>query len=120
MRPDYCYDAVITRVIDGDTYDVEVDLGFRLVARLPMRLAHVDTPERFTHEGKVAIAFVHELLDPLPAPVVVRTYKPADKYGRYLADVYIPDPDDGPGEWLGAELLAEGLAVAYEGGTKGQ
>lgn len=117
MRPDYCYDARITRIIDGDTYEVEVDLGFRMIALMPLRLAHVDCPERFTWEGKVAIKYVTDLLGPLPASCVVHTHKPVDKYGRYLADVHLDDHDGGVLD-LAKDLLAEGFAHPYEGGKK--
>lgn len=110
--PAFTYAALITRVIDADTYDVEVQLGFRVVARLPLRLARVDAPERNTTAGQAAIVAVTRLLGPLPCPVLVHTFKPADKYGRYLADV-----------WCGQASIAEyltnlKLAVPYEGGTK--
>lgn len=113
---DYQYPAKITRVIDGDTYDVEVDLGFRIVARLPLRLAHVDAPERFTPEGKAVMRHISEVLGMLPAPVVVHTFKPVDKYGRYLADVYLPREDG----WLSLaqDLMQRGMATPYEGGAK--
>lgn len=116
MIPDYTYDAKIIRVVDGDTYEVEVDLGFRIVARLPLRLAHVDTPERNTAAGKSVIKYLLALFGPLPTSVYVRTYKPVDKYGRYLADVYVPSTS-GPLD-LGQSLVEQGLAKSYEGGKK--
>jgi micrococcal nuclease len=109
---EYTYNAKVLRIIDGDTYEVEVDLGFRMATRLPLRLAHVDTPERHTVPGRTVIAQVHALLDPLPSSVVVVTHKSADKYGRYLADVLIDGID------LATTLVNEGHAVPYEGGTK--
>lgn len=113
MEPNHAYTATVTRVIDADTYDVEIDLGFRLVARLPLRLAHVDAPERGTVAGANATALVRGLLGALPAAVVVRTYKPVDKYGRYLADVFT-----GTGKSVAAELVAVNLARPYEGGGR--
>jgi micrococcal nuclease len=110
--PTYTYQALVWRIIDADTYEVEVDVGFRMSARLPLRLAHVDTPERYTDAGKAAIAHASALLGPLPRVVTVRTMKPADKYGRYLADLYIRDVS------MAQHLLDAGMAVAYEGGTK--
>lgn len=106
------YRALVTRVIDGDTLEVQVDVGFYLSTTRPLRLAHVDAPEHNTEAGKRASAFVSGLLGPLPAPVMVHTFKPADKYGRYLADVYIGDSS------LAGKLLEVGLAKPYEGGTK--
>lgn len=113
VEPTYTYTARVLRVIDGDTYDVEIDVGFRMVTRLPLRLAHVDAPEHNTTAGQGVIAFVTAFLGPLPRPVLVRTYKPTDKYGRYLADVFVDGAD------LGATLLTTDRAKAYEGGKKG-
>lgn len=113
MTPAYRYAATVDRIIDADTYQVTVDLGFRTAVTLPLRLAHVDAPERFTDAGKAATAFVADLLGPLPADVVVETYKPADKYGRYLATVSSVDGSD-----VGAALLAAGYATPYEGGKR--
>lgn len=112
MEPSFVYAARVLRIVDADTYDVEVDLGFRVVARLPLRLAHIDAPEKWTPEGKAAIAYVTELFGELPAQVVVHTFKPVDKYGRYLADVFVD-------EFSVAEVLIEdGYGHAYEGGTR--
>lgn len=108
----YTYNASVLRIIDGDTLEVVVDVGFRMATRLPLRLAHVDAPEHNTKRGQDAIAFVAGWLGPLPAAVQVHTYKPADKYGRYLADVLLA------GSSLADALLTAGLAVPYEGGTK--
>ncbi len=110
--PVYAYRAQVLRIIDADTYDVQVDVGFRMLAHLPLRLAHVDTAERFTVQGKRAKARVELLLGELPCACVVQTFKPADKYGRYLADLYVA------GISVADVLLHDGLAVLYEGGTK--
>lgn len=113
MEPSYVYRARITRIVDADTFEVDVDAGFRMFARLPLRLAHIDAPEKYTPAGKAAIAFVTELLGQLPAETVVRTFKVADKYGRYLAEVYVGDLN------VAEELIAAGHGVGYEGGTRG-
>lgn len=105
MTPAYSYAARVLRVIDADTYDVEVDVGFRLTTRLPLRLAFVDAPEARTAAGDAATAWVRELFGTLPRPVVVRTYKPTDSFGRYLAELFLPD-----GRSLADELLAAGHA----------
>jgi len=108
----YWYRAQVTRVVDADTLEVAVDVGFRLTATMPLRIAHVDAPESRTTQGKAATAFVAALLGALPASVLVHTFKPIDKYGRYLADVYAGDKS------IAIELLRAGLAVPYEGGAK--
>lgn len=112
VDPVHLHAATITRIIDADTYEVTVDLDFRASMTLPLRLAHVDAPEKSTDKGKAAIKAVESLLGPLPAEVLVHTYKPVDKYGRYLADVLLGSVS------LADSLLNAGLAYPYEGGTK--
>lgn len=112
MEPSYLYRATITRVIDGDTYDVDVDAGFHIVVRMPLRLAHIDTPEKYTDAGKIAKAKAEQLVGDLPREVLVRTFKVSDKYGRYLADIFID------GVSLADTLIAGGYGLPYEGGTK--
>src|SRR4051812_13826238 len=102
------FGGYVTRVIDGDTYEVELDLGFSISAKMPLRLAHVDAPEKNTEAGIAAKAFVTQFFDPLPCPVWVVSYKPHDKYGRYLAEVWVKDTS------LGLTLVEEGLAKPYE------
>lgn len=104
---DYAYRATVLRVIDADTLDVEVDVGFRMFARMPLRLYGCNAPERYTQEGAEASNYVTSLLGKIPCPVIVETVKPIDKYGRYLANVFIGDID------LGQELISSGHAVVY-------
>ena len=82
----YQYRATILRVVDGDTLDVSIDLGFNIFHKLRIRLKGVDCPELRTEEGKAAKAFVETWLEGLPVTIV--TYKDEqEKYGRYLAKV---------------------------------
>lgn len=113
---DHLHSAKILRIVDGDTYDVEVDMDFRSFTRLPLRLAHVDAPEHNTAAGKAVITYLTGLFGALPISVIVHTYKPIDKYGRYLADVYLPTNDG----WinLSERLIEMGFAKPYEGGKK--
>lgn len=116
-EPDRIYKAKVLRVIDGDTFEVLVDVGFHIEAHMPLRLAHVDAPEHNTADGKAAIKYVTDLIGSLPAAVVVHTFKPADKFGRYLADVLLDDYEGGVLN-LGQNMVEEGFAVPYEGGKK--
>jgi len=121
-EPDYIYKAQVLRVVDGDTYEMRVDVGFRFEAHMPLRLAHVDAPERYTKAGKAVTQLVSDMLGSLPASVVVKTYKPEDpedKYGRYLAEVYFMGQKVAQGVIdLAQYLLANGLAAPYEGGKR--
>lgn len=103
----YRYHARVLRVIDGDTLDVEVDVGFRLTTRLPLRLARINAPERA--EGKRATEALATHLGTLPRDVVVETAQPRDKYGRYLAEVYLPDDDANVSDWM----VSQGYAAPY-------
>jgi len=111
MADDYRRSAVIKRWVDGDTVDLVVDLGFRLSFEDRFRLIGVDTPERGQPGYKEAITFVNKMA---PAGTVVEadTYKAREKYGRWLCDIYVL------GTLLNAELIDEGLAKPYDGGTK--
>lgn len=84
-------------VVDADTLDLALDLGFGVTLYQRFRLLGLDAPERFTDEGKVATSYMNQLVsnaDGTPRPLTVRTYKASDKdkYGRYLAMV---DQKDG-------------------------
>lgn len=108
----YTYKAKLLRVVDGDTVDLEIDLGFSITVRERFRLNHVDTPERGTPGANEASAFVNEYLE--SRELVVQTEKGKDKYGRYLATItpvgYMISVND--------HLLNRQLAKPYEGGKK--
>lgn len=105
MRRSFVYAAKIERVIDGDTVDVELDLGMRVFFRTRLRIAGIDAPERNTDAGKAAKAFLQGLL-PVGWAVTVSTYKP-DKYGRALADIEFNDHD------VGETMVGNGHARVY-------
>lgn len=101
----YQYKAAVERVIDGDTIDVTVDLGFFLTSRMRVRLRGVDTPEirgPERPEGLKVKAFVQEKL-PVGKQVVINTYK-LGKYGRYIADLFFHESND---DWR--EILDSGI-----------
>lgn len=113
--------AIITRVIDGDTYVADIDLGWRVWMRdARIRLAGVNAPEMSTPEGVTARAWAVNTLNrqmavgdsgPLSVPVQVISHS-LDKYGRVLADVYYDlDPTGAGRRHLNGELLAAGHAV---------
>jgi micrococcal nuclease len=109
-KKDYLYNAILVRIIDGDTIECDIDLGFQITQRMPVRLAHINAPEHNTPEGKLATLYIAGLLT---HDLVLKTYKPHDKYGRYLAEVYLPD-----GTYVNELMISSGNAVAYEGGGK--
>ncbi|MBW1811413.1 MAG: thermonuclease family protein [Deltaproteobacteria bacterium] len=82
----HTYQAIVERVIDGDTLEARIDLGFDVWRVERIRLRGIDTPELRTPAGKAAKSFVVEELSQVPF-IVLRTYK-TDKYARYVADVF--------------------------------
>jgi endonuclease YncB( thermonuclease family) len=114
----YEYNCKIVRVVDGDTVDVDIDLGFatwRCGERI--RLYGIDTPECRTRDdeekaaGLLAKAFVEDALH------VGGTYtlstKEKGKFGRYLGVIMLSDRTS-----INAALVTEHLAVAYFGQSK--
>jgi micrococcal nuclease len=94
----YTYKALITRVLDGDTFDVSIDLGMSLFTKQRIRLKGIDTPEIFRvfDKEKKAGMIVREFILPFEnKEVIIKTYKSrqCDIYGRYLADMYLYDGD---------------------------
>jgi micrococcal nuclease len=88
----YIYKAELIRVVDGDTVDLIIDLGFDTLKRERFRLYGIDAPELNTLAGKAAKAWLWEALQPLEAIYVqtiqLSTKAKRDKYGRFLAVLY--------------------------------
>jgi len=95
------YRCSVSRVVDGDTIDLVVDLGFRISINIRVRLADIDAPERYTDDGKKATARLNELA---PRITSVSTQK-TGKYGRWLGTLY-----DDEGNDINALLVREGHA----------
>ena len=115
----------INRVLDGDTIDVTIDLGFDLYKKERVRVAGVDTPEKRTRDleekelGIDATNWLKEKLDGAIAgddDLVIRTELVGGmgKYGRLLGWLYIGDATLS----LNELMIDEGYAWAYDGGTK--
>lgn len=89
------YDCVVVRVVDGDTLDVTVDLGFGISTKQRVRLKGVDAPETFRpsceserEHGKAAKQFVADRCLDMRCKLVTDHGK--CKYGRTIADLYPP------------------------------
>ncbi len=82
----HTYLAIVEKVIDGDTLEVRIDLGFDVWRVEHIRLRGLDAPELGSPKGQAAKRFVARELADIPF-VVVHTYK-TDKYARYVADVF--------------------------------
>jgi micrococcal nuclease len=115
----------ITKVLDGDTIDVLIDLGFDLYKKERVRIAGVDTPEKRTRnleEKALGIDATNWLKHKLEGAIsgdddlVIRTelVGGVGKYGRLLGWLYIGDESVS----LNEEMITEGYAHPYDGGTK--
>ena len=106
----------VLRVVDGDTIDVLIDLGFGLTKKERVRVAGIDTPESRTRDlyekklGKEAAAY---LTEQLKGDIIIKTEKDG-KYGRMLGWLYKEDQDISIQE----DMINRGYGWAYDGGTK--
>ena len=115
----------IDKVVDGDTIDVTIDLGFDLFKKERVRIAGVDTPEKRTRnleEKALGIDATEWLKDKLEGAIngdddlIIRTELDGGvgKYGRLLGWCYIGDAIVS----LNEQMIDQGYAWAYDGGTK--
>ena len=115
------YVKKVTNVVDGDTLDVDIDLGFDISFSSRVRLAGIDTPESRTLD-KVEKALGLESKEYLKSKikdaksVVIKTEKidSSEKYGRILGWLFI----DGQEVSINHQMINEGYAWAYLGETK--
>ncbi len=90
IRPQqlHAYKAFVEKVIDGDTIRVNLDLGFGIFHHETLRLAKINAPEVATEAGKECAKSLSKILKDVPF-LIIRTIK-TDIYGRYVADVFLP------------------------------
>ena len=111
----------VLKVVDGDTIDVDIDLGFNISYYQRVRLAGIDTPEsRTTDLAEKALGIevkerVKHLIDNAKK-IVIKTEKPdsSEKYGRILGWLYL----DGAETSVNHALVADGYAWEYMGDAK--
>lgn len=110
------YPCRVTAVHDGDTFDVEISIGFDLLKKDSVRLAGLDTPELVTPEGKVAREAVVKLIDSKDITLVLTLDKNGnprrEKYGRLLATVLIGKDS------LNQIIIDQHIGRPYSGGKK--
>ena len=123
-----CYNFRVTKikkVVDGDTIDVVIDLGFDLTKTERVRIAGVDTPEKRTRDleekalGLDATNWLKEKLNETikgDQELTIRTelVGGTGKYGRLLGWLYVGDSELS----LNKQMIAEGYAWEYDGGAK--
>jgi micrococcal nuclease len=111
----------VLKIVDGDTIDVDIDLGFNVSFTQRVRLAGIDTPESRTTDlkekalGLESKEYLKNLLD-TAQEIVIQTEKPdsSEKYGRILGWLFINDDDMS----LNEKMISEGYAWEYDGETK--
>lgn len=115
------YVKKVSKVVDGDTIDVDIDLGFDISFSSRVRLAGIDTPESRTSNkmekalGLEAKAYLKHQIDSAKS-VVIKTEKmdSSEKYGRILGWVYLDDSNLS----LNEKMIKDGYAWGYLGDTK--
>ncbi len=118
----YSYKAKLIKVIDGDTIDIEIDLGFDVHINQRLRLYNVDAPETRTKnllekEAGLHVKFLVEVIL-TNKELYVKTIKTSDKFGRYLADVYFNKVDDSGMASLSEYLISRKFVKEYDGTTQ--
>ena len=115
----YEYACEVKRVVDGDTVDVVMDLGFNILHKCRVRLFGIDTPESRTRNldekarGKMAAAFLKNKIDAGEKIVIQTKLKDSrGKFGRVLGDVVVD------GININQEMSANYHAAAYFGQSK--
>ncbi len=110
----YQYKATIERIVDGDTIDVIIDLGFKITTNQRIRLANINTPETYNvkrdseeyAKGIEAKLFVEQRIAANNFEAIVETDKDVGKYGRYIGTIRLADNEI----TLNDELVKMGLA----------
>jgi micrococcal nuclease len=122
LRDPYIYRIKqIIKVVDGDTIDADIDLGFDISLSKRIRLAAVDTPESRTadaNEKKYGLESKEWLKHKVENAknILIKTELPdsTEKYGRIIGHLFINDQDTS----LNNQMITEGYAWTYDGGTK--
>jgi micrococcal nuclease len=125
----YEYKAIVDRVVDGDTIDVTIDLGFKTWKKVRVRMEGINTPESRTRDleekkkGLAAKARLQEILNYNSNECVLKV-SGVGKFGRAIASVYVdtlsPASDKSSMTEINVnkQLIEEGHAVAYDGGKR--
>lgn len=109
----YEYRAIVTKVYDGDTITVDIDLGFDVwLKNRSIRLSKIDTPEIRGEEREegIKVRDIVRNIIPVGSEVLLKTDKDkTGKYGRYIAEIWKPGELNSLNEWL----LSNGYAEPY-------
>ena len=117
---DYIYKIKVTRVVDGDTIDAEIDLGFNLKLNKRIRLYGINTPETRTRDeeekkrGFAAKERLQQIVDEQQNVLFLKSMDQG-KFGRCIGVLFEQDFDD---QSINEVLVEEGHAVEYFGGKR--
>jgi len=111
----YQYKASVERIVDVDTIDLIIDVGFKITTNQRIRLAKINTPETYNvkreseeyKKGLEAKQYVEKRINENGNLVLIETDKLTGKYGRYIGTIYLGDSQKS----LNDELVEKGLAV---------
>jgi|TARA_B100000085_G_C18537343_1_gene510541 micrococcal nuclease len=112
----FVYNAEVDRIVDGDTLDCIIDLGYSVkLHKQRVRLVGIDTPESRTRdlaEKKLGLAAKQRLKELCGERIILKSHGKG-KYGRILGEIFTEDGED-----ICKILIKEGHAVEYWGGKK--
>jgi len=111
----------VNRIVDGDTIDVTIDLGFSININQRVRVAGIDSPEKRTRDaaekalGLDATEWMTKRLEKAPELIIKTAVEGSmGKYGRVLGWLFVGEEDIS----LNEQMINEGFAWKYDGGTK--
>lgn len=108
----YNYNGFVDKVVDGDTVDLSIDLGFDIWHKVRVRLIGIDTPEKWFPYGKVVKAYLKQEIE--GQQVYINVTK-KDKYGRYLVTLY---KNQGDTLSINNLMINQNMAKAYHGASR--
>ena len=117
MKPQFTYKATVERVVDGDTVDALIDLGFDTWKRIRIRMMGMNAPESRTRDleekkrGLAAKDRLMELLDEHAGEFILKSHG-VGKYGRCLGTLWVNEVN------VNKQLIQEGHATEYFGGKR--
>lgn len=114
----YKYKTIVVKVVDGDTMDCVIDMGFKITTNQRIRLSKIDTPETYRRKkgseeyikGMAAKNYVVDRLKENKNKFILETEKDPGVFGRYLGTIWLKDSDIS----LNDELLEKGHAKLYK------
>jgi len=113
----YYYKVEVLKIVDGDTIDVRIDLGFNVWHKCRVRLVGINAPESRTSDkaekvkGLAAKAWLTDIIQSAQADIEMQSHG-SGKYGRVLGELYINDVN------INQLMVKEGHAVKYDGGKR--